>query len=245
MVANSDMHIKPNSRRFLDAFNRIEGCLRRAGHETRRVPFYALVDKASKSSSVVGHFSTDLKEFADLRNAIVHESTNGHVIAEPNDDSVRHIEHIASILLDPPTVIPLFQKVVSTLRLNDSAAEAVKLVFQQSFSQIPIFDNKEFMALLTVNTIVRWLGSGAEADTLSLSEITIGSILQFSEDRNNYCFLGTDATIFDVLSKFHLYEKDGKRLDAIMITQNGKPTETLLGIITVWDLPQIYRILEQ
>ena len=178
MATNAGMHVKSNSCRFLDAFNKIERYLRRVTRETSRVPFYTLIDKASKSSSVAGNFSTDLREFADLRNAIVHESTNGHVIAEPNEACVRRIERIASVLHSPPKVVPLFQKDVSTLSPNNSVAEAVHIMLQKSFSQIPIYTDKEFKALLTTNTVTRWLGSSIEEDIFILSETTIKNILK-------------------------------------------------------------------
>src|SRR4051812_42816091 len=41
-----------------------------------------------------GTSDTDLKEFADLRNAIVHERRGGHSIAEPHEKTVRRLEEI-------------------------------------------------------------------------------------------------------------------------------------------------------
>lgn len=244
MVNNSKTKVKPNSTLFLDVFNRIERYLRRITGESKSTRFSVLTERAAKSSTEVRYFRVDLKEFADLRNAIVHESTNGHVIAEPNDDTVRRIEYIASILLDPPRLIPLFQGDVVKLRLNDSVSNAVKLMLQKSFSQVPIYEDEKFMALLTTNTIARWLGSSVAADILSLSETLVSSILKFAEAQDNYCILNKNATVSEVLEKFHSHEKVGTRLDAILITQNGKSTEAPLGIITIWDLPRIYRMLE-
>lgn len=73
-----------NSERFLNAFNSIEHSLRKLAKKEKGTRFYKLVNIASEHYQIVQHFSNDLKEFADLRNAIVHERTDGHVIAEPN-----------------------------------------------------------------------------------------------------------------------------------------------------------------
>ena len=235
---------KQNSSRFLDAFNRIESQLRKIAGQDRRVPFYSLVDIASKSSSAVRLWSTTLREFADLRNAIIHERTDGHVIAEPNDDSVRHIEHIVTMLTKPPTTIPRFQKDVLVLKPGDSVADAATIMLRDSFSQIPICDDRGFVALLSANTLSRWLGSSISTDIFCLSETAIEAVLGFSEDQDNCSFLGRNHTVFDALEKFHSYEREGKRLEAILVTQNGKPTESILGIITVWDMPKIYQMLE-
>jgi hypothetical protein len=86
-----------NSDRFLNAFNSIERYLREFAKQGKETRFYALVDLASNSNPAVRRFKDDLKEFADLRNAIVHERTDGHVLAEPNDKAVNEIAAIPNL----------------------------------------------------------------------------------------------------------------------------------------------------
>lgn len=234
----------PNATRFLNAFQKVESHLRRKVDRSERPTFCGLVDVVGRSDRSVKHFSTDLKEFADLRNAIIHERTDGHVIAEPSDRTVRDIERIAALLVEPPRVIPHFQKTVSTLKLSDSVADAVKVMLDRSFSQIPIEGERGFVALLTTDTVARWLGSSIETDIFSLSETTIESVLLFSEYKDNYRLVSAASNIFDALEEFRQYEQKGKRLDAILISQNGRLGEGLLGIVTTWDIPSICRMLE-
>lgn len=232
-----------NSERFLATFNKIEHYLRKVTGESKETAFYTLIEKGSQARPEVRHFSDDLKEFAELRNAIVHDRGGGYVIAEPHDKAVNSIEHIASVLLNPPRVIDMFRTEVCTLKLSDSIANAVKIMLAESFSQIPINNTKEFVALLTTNTVTRWLGKCVEEDIFSLKEALIEIVLKHSEEthwEDNCCFLGRNQTIFEALDKFHDYENKGKRLEAILITEIGRPSESLLGLIDVWDLPKIY-----
>jgi len=157
-----------NSDRFLNAFNSIERSLRKFTKKEKGERFYTLVDVASKSYPIVRHFSNDLKEFADLRNAIVHERTDGHVLAEPNNQAVEMIEHIASLLSNPPKVIPLFKCKVYALSVGDPIAKAVKAMSERSFSQMPVYDGAAFVGLLTANTVARWLGASITEDIFSL-----------------------------------------------------------------------------
>ena len=53
-----------------------------------------------------------MKEYGDLRNAIVHDRADGKVIAEPNDDVVVQIEKIAALLLEPRRLYRFFRKKV-------------------------------------------------------------------------------------------------------------------------------------
>ena len=234
-----------NSDRFLNAFNSIERSLRMLAKKGKGERFYRLVDTASESYPIVRRFSNDLKEFADLRNAIVHERTDGHVLAEPNDQAVEAIEFVASLLLDPPKVIPLFQSEVATFSVGDPIAKAVKTMFEQSFSQMPVYDGAIFVGLLTANTVARWLGASVAEDIFSLSETPVSDVLGYTEDKNNFSFLRRDSTLFEVLERFQTFEREGKRLEAILITQNGKLSEALLGIVTIWDLPKIHEALEK
>jgi CBS domain-containing protein len=233
-----------NSERFLDAFRIIERHLRDSTNRGKGEGFYTLVDLAARSDSAVRHYREDLKEFADLRNAIIHERGGGRVIAEPNAWAMERIEGIASILTDPPKVIPLFQFPVYTLTPRDSLAEAVSVMLVRSFSQIPIYDSDTFQALLTANTITRWLGAQIEEDIFSLAETRTEDVLRFTEDEKHCTFLGRKATLFDALDCFQSSAATGTDLEAILITHSGAQDQKALGIITIWDLPKIHQELK-
>jgi len=231
-----------NSDRYLEAFNLIERRLRKITNSEKGTTFFSLVNAAAIENSFVRHSTDDLKEFGDLRNAIVHERTDGHVIAEPNARTLKKIEYIKSILYDPPKVIPMFKTKVLSFSVKDSIAAVVSILVENSFSQFVIYDGTEFIGLLTSNTIARWLGSCVDGDDILIAEETpISVVLEYTEIPNSYSFIKRKATIFDALEIFYDLEKKGKSCDAVLITESGKPNEHLLGIITVWDIPKIYR----
>jgi hypothetical protein len=116
-------------------------------------------------------------------------------------------------------------------------------MFARSYSQIPIYDGSIFTGLLTTNTVARWLGACVNEEILSLTETSIANVLTYTEDKDNFSFLGKSSTIFEALERFQIYERKGKRLEAILITQRGKSSEALLGVITIWNLPKIHEIL--
>jgi predicted transcriptional regulator len=231
-----------NAERFLNAFIKIERHLRKLTNEDRGTRFSTLVSSASRSHPAVKRYETDLKEFADLRNAIVHERTDGRPIAEPYDQTVEELERIVTLLLKPPALIPPFQSKVVALTTSDPVSRAVEIMLKNSFSQVPIYEDKEFIALLNTNTIARWLGASIAQDIFSLSETMITDVLGFMENEDNCLFFGRNNDIFDVLECFQQWEQQGKRLEAILITADGKRNQSLLGIITVHDLAKIMRM---
>ena len=94
-----------NAQRFLNAFAMIEKQLKQITGVTRYSRFYQLLNQASRSSGLVRKYEMELQEYADLRNAIVHQrSDEGHIIAIPIDEVVTEIEELARKICEPPRV---------------------------------------------------------------------------------------------------------------------------------------------
>jgi len=232
-----------NSQRFINAFNQIEKYLERLVRNPKWRRFKDLVDSASFRDPVIAQYKDDLKEFADLRNAIVHERTDSHVIAEPNDAVTEQIERIAALITDPPRIRELPKMEAFTLSPNHPIKTAIKAMYEGAFSQIPIYEGKDFRGLLSVKSIFRWMGAWAQEDVINLQNVTVGEVLEQSEDKDNCRFLGLDNRLQEVVDLFQGQVLKGKRLYAILVTDNGLPIGRLLGILTIWDLPKILKKL--
>ncbi len=232
-----------NAERFLDAYCRIEQTLRKIVAPDRFLKFYELVNCAGKTEPLVKEYRADLLEFGELRNAIVHNRADGRIIAEPDDEAVAAIERIAAPLSAPPRVLPLFKKKVITVEGRDPISKAVRLLYRHSFSQLPVTDKGVTVALLTSNTITRWLGESFESKVYP-GDTAVAAVLEYTEHKDNFKFVGSTATLFEIRDLFYGYYQRGKRLDAILITSTGHPAEPLMGIITLRDLPLVQKELE-
>lgn len=232
-----------NSNAFLEIFSAIEKWLRQQADADRSVSFDQLVERAASRNRAVHRYKDDLKEFADLRNAIVHERTDGRVIAEPNDRALLEFERIRRVLLNPPAVIPRFQVAVRSRSTDDSVGVAVTDMRNGSFSQLPVLSEGRVVALLTAETVVRWLASEVSNELVSLWDTKIETVLPHTEDQEHYCFLPRRATLLDALARFEDFASRGKDLDAILLSQDGRSEQQLLGILTVYDLPSILETL--
>ncbi len=231
-----------NSERFLSAFSQIEQFLKDKVPRERHRSFYQLVELVGTTELAVKQFEMDLKEYADLRNAIIHEHAGGVVIAEPNDYAVKDIECIAALIQTPPAVVPLFESDITELKENNTIALAVNMIYERSISQIPIRKESTITGLLTSNTISRWLGAQNKEKAIDLAT-PISTVLRFTEEASNLTLISAGATVFDALDLFHRWEHEGKRLDAILITNTGKRDEKIIGIITISDLGTAYRVV--
>jgi len=231
-----------NSRRFLNAFVEIEGALKTISKNTRNRPFYQLVADAANYDPFVREIAVELREYGDLRNAIVHERINDEPIAEPHDQVVERLEAIRDLLTTPPRVTPLFLRKVVTCECDEALSTVAKRMFEHSFSKIPVYRGREFVGLLTAEAITYWLADRI-SDQGFLVEEKVEVVLNYLDKPDNYRFVTQDCSLFDIIRLFDEFHHNGTRLQAVLISDDGTESGQLLGIITAFDLPRIYRLI--
>ncbi|OPL15076.1 MAG: hypothetical protein AVO34_00785 [Firmicutes bacterium ML8_F2] len=234
-----------NSERFLNAFSAIEHEMERILNIKDHRRFFELVDRSARVNPVIERFRFDLREYSELRNAIVHDRVGGEIIAEPNDEVVHSIEHIATLLLEPPKVSHLFLKDVLSLKASDPVSKAVRAFSKHSFTQAPVIEKGKLVGLLTSNMIVKWMGISLADDSFDIDKTSVIDVIEVVGYEKEYEIVPATKPLFDIPDLFYLWQKKGRKLEAVLITQNGKKDEPLIGIITNRDLPQIHLELGQ
>ena len=229
--------------RFLDAFAVIERHLRAVVSAERHRSFYDLVESAGRSEAAVRQFTVDLKEYADLRNAIVHERSDGHPIAEPYEETVGKLERIATLLTSPPPLMSVAHRPVVSLSSEEPVGRAALLMKDDRYSQLPIYDGGTFVGLLTAPTVVWWLSDALASGVGLIEELPITEVLAYTEDPSGHVrFLGRDATVYEALELFAKGIGMGHPVDALLVTDSGRQDQAPLGIVTIFDLPSLYEV---
>lgn len=223
-----------NAERFIASFNRIHNYLSFLDNEAEhKKPFYRLLDENEHRNPAVKKYKNDLQIFADLRNVMVHKKlVPNSYIAQPTDKVVDHIEQIEAELKSPIKVFPLFKRDVIQFNSNDLFTTVLKTINEKRFTHFPIYKNKELIGLLTEKGITVWLANHLEDETIHLKKTVVEEIVLEDKNRNNYLFIKKNMSVevaADLL-------KNDRRLDALLITENGKVSEFPLGIITPSDL---------
>jgi predicted transcriptional regulator len=155
--------------------------------------------------------------------------------------TVLRLEAIRERIANPPTVQPLFFRDVFICQAMDPIGEAAKMMLKSSFSQVPVYKDEIFEGLLTTQTIARWLAAKLETGIGLLEEESVKNVLTFSEYDDNYRFIKRNTTLYDVSQYFDDFVQKGRNLDALIITHSGKSNEKPLGIVTIFDLPEVFR----
>lgn len=224
-----------NSDRFLTAFHRIEQSMKEIIGTNDHLSFYKLVELSKRKNAIVRRYEEDLKEYATLRNAIVHHRTSTeYAIAEPHDEIVQALETIDEALAKPVTVGEMFERKVSTLQAKDTLREALVMIRDKQFTQIPVYDENVFVGLLTAVGITFWLANHVENEDISW-EMTVESTLQHEKKKENHLFVPREMSIFEAEELFKDAMAKGKRLEALLITDK----DGLVGIVTPLDLMKI------
>lgn len=236
--------------RFLSAYTVIEQAMRRRmGVPGGRESFRRMVDSLYETDWAVRKFRGDLEEFAELRNAIIHERvTPAYLIAVPLPETVAKIERIAASISDPPLVYPRFRRDVARFSADDKMEVVFRRIEETGYSQFPVYRGSVYEGLLTDGGIARWVagllsGAGGEGRSLAsgaetkLGQVLVGEALKSEKTLDRARFISKKATVYEAEGLFRdSGGRDRWRVSALLITECGLPEESLAGIVTPSDI---------
>ena len=114
------------AQQFIQLYNQLSRYLREHSDSDLNLPFYQLIRTVSTTHSTVRRYLADLKEYGDLRNAIVHNQTYPQeVIAEPTEATITHFTRIVDSITAPKRLLPAFQRQVRVFSTEDLLLEAL------------------------------------------------------------------------------------------------------------------------
>ncbi len=231
--------------RFLDAFNAIENWMRHELNAPEHVEFRTLVADLAEANNGFKRHARTLKRLAKLRNLIAHDYSRDEPLAVPTLRTVEQICAIRTELVSPPSLYSVAAFPVQMCRPTDPLGCSVAKMHEGVFSQLPIYDGNNFLGLLTAETIARWLACNLNGGVGLVEERPISEIIQHQEDADNHTFLSRASTVADGLTAFDKFLRRGKRLEAILITENGLSTERPLRIATIHDIPKLRQAIQE
>ncbi len=222
---------------FLTLYRELDEYLRRNAGQARDLSFAQRLDVLAQKHPVLRRNAAKLKDYGDLRNALVHHrDPGGGWIAEPSEGALREFKQIVQAILSPQKLIPQFKK--SNIRLflpQDSLVAALQHMREHEYSQV-VVQTEEKLSLLTVEGIARWLEEQAQEEIISVRDAAIADAWKY-EQPENVVIMSRNQTVYDAMEIFmQAIEQRKPRIYALLITGQGKATESLLGIITPWDL---------
>lgn len=238
------MDNKLNSIRFIEAYNQIDHSLRIQYNIKRSMSFSQLVRKAVTLNAVIRKYEDYLVDYGRLRNAIIHQNGTETIIAEPHNDTVEKMEHIAKLVSTPPTVLDtVARKEIMCVDDNTSIKKTIELISKTGFSNLPIYKDGVLIGVANGRRIIDILGDEIykKTDINEFIKNTPIRDLENGEFEDNYYEIAdSKLTLEKALSMFY----SNRKLVIIIITKSGNYLEKPLGIITNSNVLDINQILD-
>lgn len=232
-----------NARRFINAYNKIESALRAQNGFGTSVTYSEAIRRASKNNSIVRKYEDDLISYGMLRNAIVHNSNDQYVIAEPYDVVVDDYEKIANLICTPPLAINTScVKQVKCVDAKITLKEAMIYMSKTGYSSFPVYSDGMLIGVANAGKITKAIGRRLDdgENIVTLLNSHVGEIVKHVGEETFYTIVDKNVTIDKIMNLF----AENRKLTVVLITPHGSLVEVPIGIIVVSDILEINRVLD-
>ncbi len=176
-----------------------------------------------------------LRTASDVRNILSHESD----ICVPTAVFIEKFRLLSKAIINPATTYDVCTKNVSTCTYSDEVLKVLEIMNRDSLSHIPVLDSDGYVkGIFSRSTLFDYasLYKGFEIT----SDHTISDLREVVDldNHSNEIFLFVDRRM-NILSAFEMISKKkvhDKNVGLLLVTEHGKKTEKLLGVITLLDL---------
>ncbi len=222
-----------NAERFLNAYARCEQALNRMQNSLEYKTFNVLLKECSEKNPVVRNHLEELKEYAQLRNAIVHQRDQYlEIIAEPTDAVTVRFEHLAQLLDQDLEVMRFASSPVLTAKPGDSVEEIFEKLNHLGADKLPVYsENNMFQGLVTMTEIAAWGLFDRNP------EHRVEQLIK-AKKSDRVVFLARHDSIMKAADVFASARREKNVTPVILITEHGKMNQKPVGILTSRDLQQ-------
>lgn len=228
------------SDRFQKAYNVIDDHLKAT---VRKRTFGERV--SASTDPIVVERRNDLLAFAEVRNLMIHRYGNRRYEVEPSAWLVAEIEHIAEVLTRPPTVDEVLGlRDVATCAPGDDALAVSRLMLARDYSQVPVYEDGRYRAVLTFETLARWMTS--RLDEIGLLEAEpVSRVLGSAEVEPLVVFGKRTTSVTEVLDIFTSNTRKGVYVSAVLLSEYASPTSPPTNIVVAADIPVLRAAIER
>ena len=178
-----------------------------------------------------------LEEIWHIRNELLHKY-NKHL--RVSEHTIHTIEEHIRCIKHPNTGYDLFKREVYQCRDSDLLKDVILIMKKNNFTHIPVRDERGvFKWIISESTVTYFIGEKIESDGTLILDTTYIKNIDLTIWNDIYKFISHKATVYEIEEDFQNAIKDNKRLWAIFITKDWDSKNSIDGVITAWDIPQI------
>lgn len=226
-----------NNDLFERLYNELEDCIREK---------YELPDNASAiyfyESKVSQDKSKHFRMLRELRNYIVHDKRidafDPFIVT---DEAISFLQKAIDQLKKPirAMTICIQKHQILFARMSTPVIPLMKSMLERNISHVPVLDEEGILyGVYSGSTLFLSLtenpSSIIDSQTMIHAFKPYLPINQHIGER--YWFIPKLMPLDEIIDLFGQTTQDGKKLKMLFVTENGKPTEKILGLITPWNV---------
>lgn len=223
---------------FLDLYKQIEDILEEKYANSRRHYTSAIYEFIKDDESAPVRDKLDICRH--IRNLMAHSANmDGQPVVVPSLPVMDALREALEFVSRPPLAIDYATKAERVLKvgLDQRVLRVMEVMEKNGYSHVPVMKDGRFVGVFSVGSVFRYLlrrrGKGLDPDA-TIRELK--GYLAVEEHIENYEFVPADATYIYVRQRFEQVRGKNKRVSVIFITEDGKPDQPLLGMLTPWDV---------
>jgi CBS domain-containing protein len=191
---------------------------------------------------VGGQTAKNLRAIRELRNYMVHSRMPGAM--DPcmaTEEAVRFLEKMINAVQQPTRAIDccIPREKILFASLSTLAIPLMQMMLDRGISHVPVLtENGTTFGVFSGNTLM--------SEIVAIKAILIDSktvLRDFAKllpihvhVNERYVFIAKTAPLEEIIALFGERPLEGKKLRMLFVTENGKETEKILGLITPWDI---------
>lgn len=158
----------------------------------------------------------------------------------PHAYIIKRYAQIVDSILHPPKALSVAipASKIFTATLDTSIQELMRIMIRKNYTHVPIIKDDMMIGIFSENTLLSYLVANQEG--IILKDATVADFREFIKIENHinefFEFVPRNTLMSEVEEIFHKGMMDKKRIAVVYITESGKNTEKILGMITPWDL---------
>ena len=224
---------------FLDLYKQLE--------YTAKLTYYP---KSEDTENIIGrlmnhpHFAKykeDLNYCRVVRNFLTHNPrVGGNYPIEASSAMVRLIEKLLRVVSNPPLAFDfaIKRKDMLIAKRGDYVLDILQAMHISAYTHVPVIEKGKLMGIFSDQTIYSYITG--EGNIHLDGETKLSYFSQYlpltAAGKDYYAFFPIDATLDQVQEAFEYQYENSNLLSVVFITQNGKKTEPILGMLTPWDI---------
>lgn len=225
---------------FLRRFRDLEGILESKYNGKRRVGASVVIEYGADAESLPVRERLTLCR--EVRNILTHSAEiGGETVVEPAPALLTMLEQVIDYAQRPPLALEFAtpQEQLLWADMNQRALEVMRAMDKRGFSHVPVLQKGELVGVFSMGTVFSYQIRD-EGERPITPDTRIRDFQPWLPIDNHsqecYDFIDAEATYADVKQAFERIKRGGKRLAALFITRTGDPRESVLGMVTPWDV---------